>query len=75
MRVVDIRLVAADEQAAKEAMAYLMLMHGGCVVLRAPRQGRKGKWLVYGTLRLEGETDERDTTRSTRHDEADMEQQ
>lgn len=53
MSQVDIRLVGALESVTR-AVAQLERVHGGAVVFQyAPRQGRRGEWLCYGTLMVQ----------------------
>jgi hypothetical protein len=48
---VEIRVVAASAEAARAAVERLRAAGAD---LGEPRQGRKGEWLAYGALAVEG---------------------
>lgn len=53
---VQIRLVAPTEAELHQAMRMLLQAHPGPLDFGTPRRGRKGDWIVYGTLRCTGAT-------------------
>lgn len=56
LKVVQLRLIAETEADAENAIAALRESVGSArITLSGPQAGRRGGWLVYGTLQVEGE--------------------
>jgi hypothetical protein len=47
-----IRITAATKDQVEQVIAYLKRISDGTVALTAPREGRDGDWLAYGTVRV-----------------------